>query len=225
MKVFGLTLLGAYFLGGIPFGVLIARMQGIDITQVGSGNIGATNVVRALGPRWGTVTFVLDMLKGLIPSLVARQLFVEPLMGVDPQALWFICGLVAVIGHAKSPFLKFKGGKGVSTALGAGLGSAPLVALGAIVVFAVILGTIRYMAVASMVAVCSAVVFSVILPGQSLQVVPLFVLMAALVVFLHHKNIARLKAGTEPKFEFRKSSEQESAASSRDEVEVPSHKE
>jgi glycerol-3-phosphate acyltransferase PlsY len=225
MNVFGLTLLGAYLLGGIPFGVLVARMQGIDITQVGSGNIGATNVVRALGPRWGTVTFVLDMLKGLIPSLVARQLFTAPLMGLDPQALWFICGLVAVIGHAKSPFLKFKGGKGVSTALGAGLGSAPLVALGAFVVFAIVLGTIRYMAVASMVAVCSAVLFAMILPGQSLQVVPLFFLLAALVVFLHHKNIARLRAGTEPKFAFRKSSEQASAASSQDESPMASHKE
>lgn len=225
MNVFGLTLLGAYLLGGIPFGVLVARMQGIDITQVGSGNIGATNVVRALGPRWGMVTFVLDMLKGLIPSLVARQLFTEPLMGLEPQALWFICGLVAVIGHAKSPFLKFKGGKGVSTALGAGLGSAPLVALGAFVVFAIVLGTIRYMAVASMVAVCSAVLFAVILPGQSLQVVPLFFLLAALVVFLHHKNIARLRAGTEPKFAFRKSSEQASAASSQDESPMASHKE
>jgi glycerol-3-phosphate acyltransferase PlsY len=200
----------AYLLGGIPFGLLIARAQGIDIRKVGSGNIGATNVVRALGPRFGFIAFGLDMLKGFVPAVIANALFREPMLGLEPQVLSFLAGTAAVIGHAKSPFLKFTGGKGVSTALGTALGSAPLVAAGAFVVFSVVLGTVRYMAVASIVGVSVAVFLPLLLPGTSQQLIPFLGALAIAVILLHHKNIQRLLAGTEPKFKFRKSQSENS---------------
>jgi len=202
MMMFLAILVGAYFLGAIPFGVVIARAKGIDLTQVGSGNIGATNVNRALGKNWGIAVFLLDMLKGLVPSLAARFLVVEPQFGIDPQALWFLAGFAAVFGHAKSPFLGFRGGKGVSTALGAGLGAAPLAALAGFALFILVLATTRYMAIASMIGVPSAALFAMILPGNSLQIVPLFAALGILVIWLHRKNIERLRDGTEPKFAF-----------------------
>ena len=202
MTVYLAILVGAYFLGAIPFGVLIARAKGIDLTKVGSGNIGATNVNRALGKNWGLAVFALDMLKGLIPGLVARQLVTEPLGELDPQALWFIAGFVAVLGHAKSPFLGFKGSKGVSSALGAGLAAAPLAALAGFALFILILATTRYMAIASMVGVPSAGLFALVIPGNSIQVVPLLAILGLMVIWLHRKNIDRLREGTEPKFSF-----------------------
>ena len=112
----------AYFLGGIPFGVVVARAKGVDIMKFGSGNIGATNVMRALGAPLGIFVFVLDVIKGTIPSLAARWLLPHPWGPVDAQVLWMGAGLMAVLGHCLSPYLKFKGGKGVATAFGIGLG-------------------------------------------------------------------------------------------------------
>lgn len=194
----------AYFLGGVPFGFLVAKAKGIDLLKVGSGNIGATNVKRALGTGWATAVFLMDMTKGLIPALIARLMFTEPVNGMDPQAIWFLAGMTAVVGHAFSPFLKFKGGKGVSTAMGAGLGAAPLVALSGFALFAVILVTVQYMAIASIVGVSSALLFGFLYPATSRQVLPLFGLVAIAVIVLHRKNLSRLFQGTEPKFSFRK---------------------
>jgi glycerol-3-phosphate acyltransferase PlsY len=206
MMTFLILLVVGYFLGAIPFGVLIARANGVDIMKVGSGNIGATNVIRGLGKGWGITVFVLDMLKGTIPALLARWTISEPIAGIDPQAVWFLCGLAAVVGHAKSPFLRFRGGKGVSTAMGAGLGAIPLVALAAFTLFAILLATIRYMSVASVVAVSAAPVFAYLIPNQSPAIVPILLILAVVVTLLHRKNITRLREGTEPKFSFKKTS-------------------
>jgi glycerol-3-phosphate acyltransferase PlsY len=199
-----LTLLcvAAYFLGSIPVGVLAARAKGIDITQVGSGNVGATNVNRALGKQWGIAVFILDMLKGLAPTLAARYLVAIPVGSVHPQAIWMLVGIFAVLGHTKSVFLHFKGGKGISTSLGVCLGAAPLVAVSAFTLFVIILASTRYMSVASILAVASSVLFAMLIPGQSSQIIPLFALLAVAVIALHRKNIGRLRAGTEPKFAF-----------------------
>ena len=199
-----LTLLGcgAYFLGSIPVGVLAARAKGIDLTQVGSGNVGATNVNRALGKQWGIAVFLLDMLKGLIPTLSARYLFPAHVGSLHPQAVWMLVGILAVLGHTKSVFLNFKGGKGISTSLGVCLGAAPLVAVSAFTFFVLILATTRYMSVASILAVASSVGFALLIPGQSPQIIPIFALLAVAVIVLHRNNIGRLRAGTEPKFAF-----------------------
>src|SRR5689334_13874075 len=108
----------SYLIGAIPFGVIVARMQGIDIMSVGSKNIGATNVMRVLGKKWGIFVLLLDVAKGCVPALVVWKL-------TGSQEMSILSGLVAVLGHCVSPFLRFRGGKGIATGLGAMLGSMP----------------------------------------------------------------------------------------------------
>lgn len=190
-------LLGAYLLGAIPFGVIVARAHGVDIMSVGSGNTGATNVIRAAGKGPGLAVFFLDVLKGFLPAMAARWLF------PDNQALWFLSGIVAVVGHSLSPFLKFRGGKGISTALGMAIGTSPLVALGAFVVVSTMLITTRFMSLSSMVATASTILFSFLL-HDSLWVTGGFALLTVFVVIRHLPNIRRLRDRTEPKFSFKK---------------------
>lgn len=201
---FFVLLVAAYVLGAIPFGVLVARAKGVDILKVGSGNIGATNVNRVLGKGPGIAVWILDVLKSLVPTLVARFLLTTPLAGLDPQTQWFLVGLAAVVGHCASPFLGFKGGKGISTALGAIIGTAPLVALLCFALFAFVLWTTRYMAIASTVGVSSVVLFILLVPGNTRQLIPIFVLLSLFVAYRHRANFERLRNGTEPKFGFGK---------------------
>ena len=205
---------GAYVFGSIPFGVLIARSRGIDIMKFGSGNIGATNVMRATGAPLGILVFVLDVVKGLLPSAIARSLLPHNLGSLDAQVLWVLVGLMAVLGHCVSPFLKFKGGKGVSTALGMIIAAAPLIAASAFSIFVVILATTRLMALASSVSVSSAVLLGLFIPGQSPQILPIYFAIGAFVTYRHRSNFARMKAGTEPKFSFKRSASAPVAAES-----------
>lgn len=193
-----LLLLGAYLLGSIPVGVLVARAFGVDIMKIGSGNIGATNVGRALGKKASIPVFLLDMLKGLIPTLVARSLF------PDRQELWFLSGAMAIIGHSFSPFLRFKGGKGISTALGMTLGTSPLVALCAFGLFSATLGTTRFMSLASIVGVLATIPLGLLFK-DSLWVLGGYGLMSTFIIYRHRANLKRLKDGIEPKFSFKKS--------------------
>lgn len=192
--------LASFVIGALPFGVWVAKTKGVDILSYGSGNPGATNVGRALGKKFFFVVFILDMLKGLVPAAVAGVLFPKGLGPLDAQPTAFLFGILAVLGHSKSPFLKFRGGKGVSTALGAGLGSAPLPALAAFALFGIVLKTTKYMSVASLTGVFSVILFALLIPGNSLQMVPLYALLAGVVTWGHRANIARLRAGTEPRF-------------------------
>lgn len=201
---FGLLLVLAYFLGGIPVGVWVCRAYGIDLFAIGSGNIGATNVKRALGSAWGIGVWILDVLKSLLPTLAARFMLKEPLGPLDPQTLWFVVGTAAIVGHCASPFLRFRGGKGISTALGAIVGTSPVVALLCFLLFSVVLAVTRYMAIASVVGVSSVVLFSILVPGNTLQLLPVFVLLSLFVAYRHRPNFKRLREGTEPKFGFSK---------------------
>jgi len=187
----------AYILGAVPVGVLVARAHGVDITAVGSGNIGATNVKRALGMGWAALVFLLDMIKGFAPTFVARS--------VDEREwIWYLVGMAAVAGHCASPFLRFKGGKGVATSLGMVFGGSPIVAAGGFAVFAIVLlpPVTRYISLASIIGVGSAVVIAAVLRDWTYvgfgSVLFLFVL------YTHRSNIGRLRNGTEPKFRFRK---------------------
>ena len=120
---FPLAIIAAYLLGSIPFGLLIAKAHGKDLRSIGSGNIGATNVSRALGRKWAYVCFVLDVLKGLIPML-ATMLIAEP-DSVVLLWLWLAIGCAAILGHIFPIYVKFKGGKGVATSFGVALGLWP----------------------------------------------------------------------------------------------------
>jgi len=199
-----ILLLGSYLIGAIPFGVIVARSQGVNIFEVGSRSTGATNVARAVGKKWALLVFALDVLKGVVPALVARNLVHESAWGMHAQALWFLCGIAAVIGHCVSPFIGFRGGKGIATALGVGLAATPEVALCAFGIFLVLFAVCRYVSLSSMVAVVAAVVLGLVIPGQAPEIVPIYGLIAIFVIYRHRANIGRLRNGSEPKFEFKK---------------------
>ena len=206
---FAIAIVLAYLLGSVPFAFLIAWAHGKDLRTVGSGNIGATNLARAAGRKWGYVCFVLDVLKGLLPMAVVGLVAGGP---DEPAllALWLAVGIAAILGHVFSVFLNFKGGKGVATSFGVALGLWPyftgcaLIAL-AVWVIAVLLW--RYVSLAS---ICASVAFAVALLLGVLLVPtwhaaglwPLLIaaaLIPTLVVVRHRDNIRRLLAGTESK--------------------------
>lgn len=203
MIVVVLLLAGSFLLGSIPFGLIVARAKGIDITAVGSGNIGATNVARVLGKGPGLLVFGLDVLKGLVPALAARQLVPMGAAGITVADMATLCGIFAILGHTFSPFMKFKGGKGVATGLGALLGCAPDVGLSAFGVFLVIFALTRYVSLASVFAAVAMVTFGFVF-GYS----PIFLvgygLIGLFVIVKHIPNMKRLAKGEEPKFSIRK---------------------
>jgi len=187
-----LFLICAYLLGSVPTGLLLARAFGINIRETGSGNIGATNVYRTVGRKIGILTLVGDCLKGLIPVLVAKWLGLPD--------LWVAAiGLAAFLGHVYTIFLRFKGGKGVATALGVFLGAAPLSLLGGLTVFAFVLYRWRYVSAAS-IAAAAVIPVAVALVTGKLELIAMSCVIAAIVIFRHRENIARLRAGTESKF-------------------------
>lgn len=192
--IYAVLLIASYFLGSIPFGLLVGKaMRGVDIRQFGSGNIGATNVYRTLGPGPGIIVFAADVLKGLIPVLAAKELL--------PGISWLIVGvgMMAIFGHTLSPFLGFKGGKGVATSLGVGIGLVPVPALIAFGIWVVVLAGTRYVSVASMLACLSVPVMIWWMQGpMAYRVFGIFV--AAYVIVKHRSNIARLMQGRENRF-------------------------
>ncbi|HNZ04605.1 MAG TPA: glycerol-3-phosphate acyltransferase, partial [Myxococcota bacterium] len=136
--VFVPAIVVAYLVGAIPFAQIIARAHGKDLRTIGSGNIGATNLARACGRKWGYVCFALDVLKGLVPTAAARIVagsLLEDVATTGPAflALWLAVGVAAILGHVFPVYLKFKGGKGVSTSFGVGLGLWPYFTVGALV--------------------------------------------------------------------------------------------
>ncbi|MFH1067607.1 MAG: glycerol-3-phosphate 1-O-acyltransferase PlsY [bacterium] len=186
-----------FLCGSVPFGYLVGRMNGVDVRKIGSGNVGATNVFRALGKKWGSAVLILDVLKGFLPVQGA----IMNLRGQSSaDAFIVLVGVAAVLGHSFTPFLKFKGGKGVATSAGALLAIMPA-ALG---VTAMMWGLVwlvsRYVSLASIVA---ALVFPVLAfffyRDQTWFVVAAFV-MCVLVIVRHWSNIQRLWNGTEQKW-------------------------
>jgi len=210
-----LTYLGAYLLGAIPFGLLIARLRGVDIMAVGSKNIGATNVWRTLGPLYGFIAMILDMAKGFVPALIAHQV-----LGTQEHA--FFAGMTAVVGHSLSPFLGFKGGKGVATTAGAMIGAIPVVALPVMMVFISFLIITRYVSLSSIFAAASLPVFSFLFKDPPI-ISAFLVLVAGFIIYKHKANISRLRDGTESKFRFdgKKSEPAPSAEPSDDEKDQP----
>jgi len=193
-----LLVLGSFLLGSVPVGVIVSKSRGVNLFDVGSKSTGATNVYRALGLTWAIIVFLLDALKGAIPTLVAR--FLMP----NHQSLWALVGVFAVVGHCYSPWIGFKGGKGVATILGVFLAASPFVALSGFGVFFIVLFALRYMSIASLAGVFSAAGFA-ILYHDDVWMVPLYLIVFSLTLYRHRGNLARLKAGTEPKFSIKKS--------------------
>lgn len=209
-----ICLVAAYLIGSIPFGVLAARSKGVDIFKEGSGNPGATNVGRVLGKTWGTVVFLLDVAKGIAATLVARNLIPEGVATPHSQTVWFGFGLVAVLGHCYSPFLGFRGGKGIATSLGVGLGACPLVAISSFGIFLVVVAVTRYVSLASIIGVSSAILFGFMFPNQAREMIVVYVVLAVFVSYRHRANVQRLLNGTEAKFGKKKDSPSEPNAKS-----------
>jgi acyl phosphate:glycerol-3-phosphate acyltransferase len=185
-----LFLLATFVLGSFPTGVVVARAKGVDLRKVGSGNIGTTNVGRALGRRWAAFVLFVDAGKGALPVLLARQLFPSP--GLAAAA-----GLVAVLGQVFSVFLKGRGGKGVATSLGAGLALAPFPALGPVAVWVALLLAFRISSVGSMAAVVSFPLFLWLWGDASTPKLGFAIAVAVLVVARHRENLQRLLRGKE----------------------------
>ena len=145
--------LGSYLLGSIPFGYIAGKIRGIDIREIGSGNIGATNVMRVLGKRYGYSVFVLDFLKGFGAVKISMSIATDarPDWG-SPEIFGILAAIASVIGHSFPLWLKFRGGKGVATAVGALFGLMPIAALIAIIIWISIFWFTRYVSLASVVA-------------------------------------------------------------------------
>jgi glycerol-3-phosphate acyltransferase PlsY len=180
----------AYLAGSFPTGVLLARARGVDLRKVGSGNIGATNVGRALGRPFGVLVLVIDAAKGFLPVFIARQL------GLSPWLLAAI-GLAALLGHSFSVFLRGRGGKSVATALGAALAIAPLPALGSLAIYAVLLATLRISSIGSISGVVAFPLLVWLLGPRVPAYYAFGFAAAALVIVRHIDNLKRLARGEE----------------------------
>jgi glycerol-3-phosphate acyltransferase PlsY len=193
----------SYLVGALPFGLWIGRMQGVDIRTAGSGNIGATNVLRVLGPAPGAISLVLDVLKGMV-GIIALHLLWGHILGGAPAFGWLaLTAVCAILGHTFSPFLRFKGGKGVATTMGALLALCWPIALVGLAVWLLVLAATRYVSAASIVAAISLPISTLLVPMPTPDARPwmlgISLALMLLVVVRHKANIARLRAGTESK--------------------------
>ena len=197
----GVGLLAAYLLGSVPAAYLAGRARGVDLRQHGSGNLGATNAWRVLGWKVGLAVYAFDTLKGALPVALLPGLLG---MGAGDHALWRIAfGLAAIAGHVKPVFLAGKGGgKGVATAGGVFAALAPLPLLAAFAVFALVFVATGYVSLGSLTAAAALPIALLALNGGKATPVLLVALfVSAFVFWTHRANIARLRAGTESRFD------------------------
>jgi glycerol-3-phosphate acyltransferase PlsY len=189
-----LLILFAYLTGSIPIGVLLARLKGKDPRETGSGNIGATNVMRSAGKTLGIITLVGDVLKGFIPTFIAMRLGA-------PEFVIALVGLAVFLGHLFPVFLKFKGGKGVATGAGVFLAINYPVILISFIIFVIVLLIWKYVSLGSLVGT-GIIPLSFFLFKSPLEYILLSLLLACGVFIKHRDNIRRLFAGTENKVKF-----------------------
>jgi len=176
-----------YFIGSIPFSYIIPKLRGIDITKVGSGNVGGTNVLRNLGTKYGALAMFLDIIKAVIAVLIFKS-FGEKAM--------VMAGAMSVLGHCYSPFVKFKGGKGVATTLGTFFAIFPPAGMFALGIWISIVALTQYVSVASIIGLLSGSIFALVF-GKEYWVI--FLALALFSMFKHKENIKRLLDGNERK--------------------------
>lgn len=186
-----LAIVAAYLVGSIPFSFLVARAFGVDdVRRVGSGNVGATNVLRSAGRRAGGLALLLDAAKGAAASLIAVRL------APDQELTWALAAVAAVLGHMYPVWLRFQGGKGVATGFGAFAPLTPEAALGATVLFLLTLAATRYVSLSSIVGAAGLALLALVL-GSPGPVVWAAAVTAGLVVLRHRSNVRRLWTGQE----------------------------
>lgn len=194
-----------YLFGSFPTGYFVGRFTGVDIRAVGSGNIGATNVLRILGKRWGYTVFFVDAFKGFaavrLAFFIARHVPNQP---QHPEYFGILAAMLCILGHTFPVWLRFRGGKGVATSAGALFGLMPMVVPFVVLVWIIIFETTRYVSVASIIASVSLpVAVWLFLRWGYLEGIALFyfaIAIAGLVLWRHRSNFSRLLNGTEQRF-------------------------
>jgi len=218
---------GSYLIGAIPFGYIIPKIfKGIDIREHGSKNVGSTNVLRVLGKRYGIPTFLLDCFKGALPIIIIRYMIGNPDLYLifDTYDISILYGAFAAIGHIKSIYIGFKGGKAVATGVGAVIAINPIIGLSGIAIFFVVAFSTKYVSIGSVVASFSVAVMLWVgvlfqflwiqVPGLEVtyesQIINLVVIsiIVLLIIYMHKKNFIRLLNGTENKIGQKKKLEQ-----------------
>ena len=214
--VFALWIFGAYLIGGVPFGYLIGKMRGVDVRTVGSKNIGATNVFRTVGKKWGLLAFFCDVMKGMLPVLLTRCFILHDSsflifdFSSSPSSLPLYVGIACVVGHMLTPYItdekgrRFHGGKGVATAFGMLLGLVPALVGTAFGIFALVFACSNYISLGSITASAflAVAIWFPILGTVGWHDVPqcvLVTLIALFIIWKHRANIGRLVRGNENK--------------------------
>lgn len=206
-----LILITSYLFGAIPWGFVIGKAKGLDIREHGSKNIGATNVTRVIGKKWGIACFIIDFFKGLIPVIIVEIIFRHCALqttGYFSTAI-ILASLGAVFGHMFPVYLGFKGGKGVSTGSGAVIAISPYAAIIGIILWLIIFKFSRYVSLASIIAAAAVAVFTVLFSNYGIYhintTLQIFIVIVVIAVIVKHKsNIKRLLNGTENKFSKKK---------------------
>ncbi|MFN4199733.1 glycerol-3-phosphate 1-O-acyltransferase PlsY [Fervidobacterium riparium] len=186
MELFWAAVVG-YFFGAIPFSYIIPKLKGVDITKVGSGNVGGTNVLRNMGTKYGALAMFLDIVKAVIAVILFRAYGEHPMV---------MAGAMSVIGHCYSPFVKFKGGKGVATTLGTFFGIFPQAGMFALGVWIAIVALTQYVSLGSIVGLLAGTLFALFF-GKDYWIV--FLALSLFSVLRHKENIKRLVDGNERK--------------------------
>ena len=197
--IFIVLLIATYLLASIPFGLLISqKVVGLDITKAGSGNIGASNVAREVGFKWGVITLLADTLKGFIPVAFAHYLFGSSTE--INEVLKGMVGLLALLGHQFSVYNRFKGGKGVATCLGVFLAISPISCLFSGIVFIISVSLWRYISLGSILATLTIPIWLYLI-GHSTSMIFISLIISLLITFQHRENIQRLVQGNERKWQ------------------------
>lgn len=192
-----LVVFASYLLGAVPFGLVMVRLiKGLDLRQVGSGNIGATNAMRVLGKPLGLLAFFLDAGKGLVPTLFFAA-HASALDGLLAGLAASLCGIAAVLGHCFPVYLGFKGGKGVATACGAVVGVDPLVFVAGGSVWILVLLTTRFVSLASIAMGIAFPIAAALLDGDKPAFIGSCALLTLLILVRHRVNITRIREGSE----------------------------
>ncbi len=184
----------SYGIGAVPFGLVFARLfSGIDVRAIGSGNIGATNVLRASGKKAAVLTLLADGLKGFLPVFLVQRLFMDDVTTA-------LCGVAAILGHNFPVYLKFKGGKGVATSYGVVLAVTPLIGLFSLLAWVAAAALWRYSSLSALVSfACYALLTFFVFPPEGKSFLSLCLFISGMIYVRHRENIKRLLAGTEPK--------------------------
>jgi glycerol-3-phosphate acyltransferase PlsY len=194
-----------YLLGSCPTGLLISKARGVDIRKEGSGNIGATNVLRILGKKWGYIVFALDALKGLLAVGAGEWVrYSSGAHATQPGLIALVAGVACILGHTFPVWLHFRGGKGVATSAGVLLGLMPIAVVSVFLVWLILFKLTRYVSVASIGAAVALPVFVAIYLHLrwlgDIELFPFSVLIAAVVIWRHRTNLRRLFQGEEEGF-------------------------